>query len=130
MYTHGIVVHKKLCFRASRRTPTVPIFPHTHTHCYIQPLCKGACAGLVRFNHMTPTHTPPPHTHTHIHIGFNDMVQLAIKSFGKKNLQVAIQLSSNGDNDDQWSVFCLCLCVCMCLCMFSGMLFCVCMLYE
>lgn len=35
--------------------------------------------------------------------GFNDTVQFAIKIFGKKNLQVAIRLSSNGENDNEWS---------------------------
>jgi len=57
VYTHGIVVHKKLCFRASLRTPTVPISPHTHTHpTYLR---------RIRKIQSYDTHTYPPPTRTH-----------------------------------------------------------------
>jgi len=34
--------------------------------------------------------------------GFFEMINFAVKRFGKKNLQVAMDLSSNGKNDDEW----------------------------
>jgi hypothetical protein len=35
-------------------------------------------------------------------VGFFEMINFAVKRFGKKNLQVAMDLSSNGKNDDEW----------------------------